>query len=194
MEGDDSPRPMTLDPLASDPSRPRSFGADGFDPRATRIPIAHRDDVTTELWVGGSYTAFGQPLASSDLRGAWLVDCVGELTDVFRDAAAACFMCVFEDIDDVPSSYERIDALARAIGRVMLGAAPGDALEASPDPLPDSPDRVYVLCKQGLNRSALVAGRILRELGATGPAAVAEIRRGRPGALTNLTFERLIHE
>ena len=190
MEGDDGTRAMTLDPLASDASTPRSVGVRGFDPRATRIPIAHRDDVTTELWMGGSYTAFGQPLAASDLRGAWLVDCVGELTDVFRDAAAACFMRVFEDIDDVPSSYARIDALARAIGRVMVGAAPGDALEAPPEP----PDRVYVLCKQGLNRSALVAGRILRELGATGPAAVAEIRRRRPGALTNLTFERLIRE
>jgi protein-tyrosine phosphatase len=40
----------------------------------------------------------------------------------------------------------------------------------------------------GFNRSALVAGLILCELGYTGPDAVSRLRARRPGALFNDTF------
>jgi protein-tyrosine phosphatase len=40
----------------------------------------------------------------------------------------------------------------------------------------------------GYNRSALVAGLILCELGFTGPDAVARLRERRPGALFNERF------
>jgi protein-tyrosine phosphatase len=40
----------------------------------------------------------------------------------------------------------------------------------------------------GYNRSALVAGLILVELGMTGPEAVARLRTRRPGALYNPIF------
>jgi protein-tyrosine phosphatase len=43
-------------------------------------------------------------------------------------------------------------------------------------------------CTSGFNRSALVAGLILTELGATGAEALARIRARRPGALFNETF------
>jgi protein-tyrosine phosphatase len=49
-----------------------------------------------------------------------------------------------------------------------------------------------VMCKQGLNRSALMAGLILRELGASPAEVVEAIRAARPGALTNQTFVRLL--
>jgi protein-tyrosine phosphatase len=48
------------------------------------------------------------------------------------------------------------------------------------------------MCTQGFNRSALVAGMILRELGASPDAIVEAIREARPGALTNQTFVRLL--
>lgn len=43
-------------------------------------------------------------------------------------------------------------------------------------------------CGMGFNRSALVAGVILTELGMPGPQAVARLRERRPGALFNEKF------
>jgi len=48
--------------------------------------------------------------------------------------------------------------------------------------------RVLSHCGMGFNRSALVAGLILRELGHSGPAAVEQLRERRPGALYNPIF------
>jgi len=43
-------------------------------------------------------------------------------------------------------------------------------------------------CTSGFNRSALVAGLILRELGLSGAEALARVRARRPGALYNEAF------
>jgi protein-tyrosine phosphatase len=43
-------------------------------------------------------------------------------------------------------------------------------------------------CGMGFNRSALVAGRILHELGMPGPEIVTRLRARRPGALFNDCF------
>lgn len=43
-------------------------------------------------------------------------------------------------------------------------------------------------CGMGYNRSALVAGLIMHELGAEGPDIVARLRARRPGALFNEVF------
>jgi protein-tyrosine phosphatase len=48
--------------------------------------------------------------------------------------------------------------------------------------------RVLAHCGMGFNRSALVAGSILIELGMPGPTAVARLRERRPGALFNDRF------
>jgi protein-tyrosine phosphatase len=48
--------------------------------------------------------------------------------------------------------------------------------------------RVLTHCGMGLNRSGLVAGLILTQMGVPGPAAVARIRERRPGALFNEMF------
>jgi protein-tyrosine phosphatase len=48
--------------------------------------------------------------------------------------------------------------------------------------------RVLSHCGMGFNRSALMAGLILVELGMSGEAAVAQIRARRPGALYNDRF------
>jgi protein-tyrosine phosphatase len=48
--------------------------------------------------------------------------------------------------------------------------------------------KVLAHCSMGYNRSALVAGLILTELGLDGPAAVERLRQRRPGALYNERF------
>ena len=53
----------------------------------------------------------------------------------------------------------------------------------------ESGQKVLSHCGMGFNRSALVAGVILVQRGLSGSEAVARIRRRRPGALFNETFE-----
>ena len=159
-----------------------------FEPRATRLPITHRDDIEVELWVGGADTALGEAVEPHHLEGAWLIDCAGDLPPAFRAAAAACFPRVFADIEVIPSSYHRLEGLARDVAAVILG----EALEASELAGHIRPLRLLVMCKQGFNRSALMAGLILRELGASPAEIVEAIRAARPGALTNQTFLRLL--
>jgi protein-tyrosine phosphatase len=52
--------------------------------------------------------------------------------------------------------------------------------------------RVLSHCGMGYNRSALVAGLILIELGMPGAAAVDRLRERRPGALYNDRFARFL--
>jgi protein-tyrosine phosphatase len=72
-----------------------------------------------------------------------------------------------EDLPDLP----KLDAVAR------LGAS-----------LVASGHKVLSHCGMGFNRSALVAGLILVQLGRTGDEAVGLLRQRRPGALFNETF------
>lgn len=53
----------------------------------------------------------------------------------------------------------------------------------------ESGQKVLSHCGMGFNRSALVAGGILVRQGLSGVEAVARIRKRRPGALFNETFE-----
>ena len=55
-----------------------------FEPRATRLPITHRDDIEVELWVGGADSAIGDPVEEHHLEGAWLIDCAGDLPQRFK--------------------------------------------------------------------------------------------------------------
>lgn len=53
--------------------------------------------------------------------------------------------------------------------------------------------RVLVCCQAGLNRSGLVSGLALRNLGVGGESAVRKIRRARgPSALGNASFARVV--
>ena len=160
-----------------------------FEPRATRIPITHRDDVDVEIWVGGSDTAIGDEVEVLHLDGAWIIDCAGEIPKDFREAALAVYPRVFADLEVVPSNMERLEALAQEIAAGILAEA---VVEPSDTDGAQRPERVFVMCTQGFNRSALVAGMILRELGAHPDAIVEAIRQARPGALTNQTFVRLL--
>ncbi|HXH23524.1 MAG TPA: hypothetical protein VNN10_16020 [Dehalococcoidia bacterium] len=159
-----------------------------FEPRATRLPITHRDDIEVELWVGGADSAIGDPVEEHHLEGAWLIDCAGDLPQRFKEAAAAWFPRVFADLEVVPSSFHRLERLAKDVAAAVLG----EALDATELAGHAAPLRLMVMCKQGMNRSALMAGLILRELGASPSEIVEAIRAARPGALTNQTFVRLL--
>lgn len=52
--------------------------------------------------------------------------------------------------------------------------------------------RVLVTCWMGRNRSGVVAGLALRELGLPGWRAAERVRRARDGALTNQHFYRMV--
>jgi protein-tyrosine phosphatase len=74
------------------------------------------------------------------------------------------------DDDDLPN-LDKLRAIA------LLGAS-----------LVRAGHRVLSHCGMGYNRSALVAGLILHELGLSGPEVVAQLRARRPGALFNEHF------
>jgi protein-tyrosine phosphatase len=78
----------------------------------------------------------------------------------------------FEDDDQQLPDLTKLRAIARLAGSLI-----GEG------------HRVLSHCGMGFNRSALMAGLILIDLGMTGTQAVARIRERRPGALFNAGFE-----
>jgi hypothetical protein len=162
---------------------PRFQPGDEFDVRASHIPLV---GASAELWIGGSHTVVGEPLEAGQFARSWLIDCAGELPPMVHTSAANYIPRVFEDIEQTPPQYDEILRLAGSVAELLRGSAPADGS--------DHPHRIYVLCKQGFNRSGLVAGRIMRALGVPGETVVSEIRRHRRGALANDAFTRLLNE
>jgi hypothetical protein len=159
------------------------------EPRATRILLPRHPGLRTELWVGGAHSAVGEPLCPADMDGAWVIDCANDMPAPYRDAAALWLFRVFSDIEEIPAAWPRISALTRSLALCLAGAVDGrDGWEHPYEP----PSRLYVLCTQGLNRSGLIAGRILRELGLAGDEALDTQTTHRPGAMNNLTSARLV--
>ncbi len=169
--------------FTGDPLVPRTHPR-RFDVRATRIDLQHvwerQAGLRAELWVGGGDTALGEPVGVADVAGAWVVDCAGELPQDLMAAAGRWIPRVFEDLEQEPPHYDRV----RLLSRQLAGSLAGD----------DPPARLYVMCKQGFNRSGLVAGRILRELGLRPSVAIELLESHRPGALSNAAFRRLVEE
>lgn len=153
-------------------------------PYATRLSLAHRPELAATLWMGGTQSALGSPIAHRELARAVVIDCAGELPDGYRRSAALYVPCVFTDLEAPPARLAAIEALvADLAGRIRGAVSP-----SAPEPL----ERVYLLCQAGMNRSGLLAGLLLRALGEDADAAIDGIRRLRPGALSNQTFEALI--
>jgi hypothetical protein len=112
-----------------------------------------------------------EPLARSGIDV--VIDLEGGLDSCIPTLTNHCLYVYFPFEDD----NEQLPCLTklRAIGR--LGAA-----------LVADGHRVLSHCGMGFNRSALVAGLILVELGMPGPLAVERLRARRPGALYNDGF------
>ncbi len=139
--------------------------------RASRI---HAVSGGGSLWMGGVNSVSGSPIDPKQLDGAHVIDCAGELPDAFRHSAALWSQCYFADVRSSPAQFARIKQLASIAARDLEH---GDVL---------------VFCRFGNNRSGLVAGLTLRELGFSGQEAIVAIRSKRPGALANLDFLDLV--
>jgi hypothetical protein len=139
--------------------------------------------------MGGANSLHGELLVPDELCDAWLIDLAGELPDEYRSACAHWLPRVFADIEAVPQHFDRLDALARSLAACMSGDTHADGWPHPHEP----PRRLYVMCQQGMNRSGLLTGLILRALGVSTEDALAAIA-SRPGALTNQTYLRLLHE
>ncbi len=100
-----------------------------------------------------------------------IIDLEGDLDVGVPTVPNQCLYIYFPILDDGLPDLAKLHAVGR------LGAS-----------LVEAGHRVLSHCGMGYNRSALVAGLILCELGFTGPDAVARLRRRRPGALFNQHF------
>ena len=102
-----------------------------------------------------------------------VVDLDGALDSCVPETANHCLYVYFPfaDDDEALPDLSKLSAIARLSAQLIRDE-----------------QRVLVHCGMGFNRSALVAGLILTELGMTGSAAVARLRERRPGALFNDLF------
>lgn len=150
-------------------------------PRASLVLAAgEAGNPGTEVWMGGARSHIGDAVTESLVAVSWLVDCAGDMPSAHRTAAGLWVACVFADHDGPLPPSLRLDNVVADAAR----AARGD--HGQP------PDRIYVMCTHGMNRSGLVTGLILRSLGVDGPEAVERIRAARPGALSNLHFRDML--
>ena len=130
------------------------------------------------LWMGGAHALHGEAIEIEAARRSWIIDCAGDVENEYREAAGRFLPIVFLDVEEQPSAFARISEIAREVaGRLALGE-PGQS--------------AYILCTHGMNRSGLVTGLILRELGYAPEETVRLIRAARPGSLSNHAFMRLL--
>ncbi len=100
-----------------------------------------------------------------------VIDLEGDLDHCIPAVPNQVLYVYFPIEDDKLPDLNRLNAVAQ------LGAS-----------LVHKGERVLVHCGMGYNRSALVAGTILCELGLRGTEAVRQVRERRPGALFNEVF------
>jgi hypothetical protein len=106
-----------------------------------------------------------------------VIDLEGGLDTCIPTLVNHCLYIYFPIADD----EEALPNLIKLRGIARLGAS-----------LVREGHRVLSHCGMGYNRSALVAGLILMELGMPGPEVVARLRERRPGALFNEGFAKFI--
>ncbi len=130
------------------------------------------------IWMGGAHTMLGTSISLEVVERAWVFDLAGDMPPAYRSRAKRWVSRVFADIDSVPREFEGLRATVREMAK---------ELEAG-----TGPEGVYVMCQHGMNRSGLVSGLLLRELGMSGSGAIERIVQARPGSLSNVAFRRLV--
>lgn len=148
-----------------------------WDPPRASLVVTH-GRLQARLWMGGAHALRGDVLEIETARRAWVIDCAGDVEDEYRAAAGRFLPIVFLDVEEQPASLGRISSIASEVAASLTSGTPGQS--------------AYVLCTHGMNRSGLVTGLILRELGYDPEEAVRLIRAARPGSLSNHTFVRLL--
>lgn len=142
------------------------------------LAAGEADNPATEVWMGGAHSLIGETLDAAISR-SWVVDCAGDMPTAHRTSAGLWVACVFADIDGPLSPSLRLEEVVeRASFAVRTPAS--------------APERIYVMCTHGMNRSGLVTGLLLRALGIEGREAIDRIRLARPGALSNQHFHNLV--
>ena len=149
-------------------------------PRASLVLTAGELGSCSNIWMGGAHSHRGDEILHEALGGAWLIDTAGDMPTEHRAAALRMIACVFVDSEGVPSPFWRIEQTVE------------DAMNAARGESGPAPTDIYVVCQHGMNRSGLVTGLLLRQLGLEAGEVIDRIRRQRPGALSNHTFERLL--
>lgn len=156
-------------------------------PRASRIRATELDRLGVELWMGGADALHGELVQPENLHDAWLLDVAGDMPPAYRAACGHWLSRVFADMEQPPQAYHRLQQLASSIAACISGAVAESTWEHPAHP----PRRVYVMCQQGMNRSGLLTGLILRALGVSIEDTLTAIAT-RPGALTNQTYVALL--
>ena len=131
------------------------------------MPLIQIDDAG-QLFISPIITDW-TPLADAGIDTVF--DMEGGLDACIPTAPGSCLYIYFPIFDEELPPLSRLDGIA------SLGAH-----------LIRNGHRVLSHCGLGYNRSALVAARILHQLGMSGPDALARIRERRPGALFNEVF------
>lgn len=148
-------------------------------PRASLLAIPG-DLCAPAILMGGAHTPHGNAISLEGLERAWVVDLAGDMPATYRERSGRWFARVFPDLDgDVPA-LPRLRSLAAELTHEIRNGASADV------------DRLYVMCQHGMNRSGLMAGLILRELGLSGEEALTRIVAARPGSLSNQAFRAII--
>lgn len=148
-------------------------------PRASLVAISG-ELCEAAILMGGAHTMHGNDVRLDGIERAWVVDLAGEMPAAYREAAGRWFVRVFPDLDGEIPMLTRLRGLAAEVAR-DLRYADGRG-----------PERLLVMCHHGMNRSGLVTGLVLRELGLSGPEAVSRIVVARPGSLSNHAFRAII--
>jgi hypothetical protein len=130
--------------------------------------------------MGGAHSLIGDAIDGAHLSSSWVIDCAGDMHVSYRVQAGKFLACVFPDLDGPLASSSYVERTVETTLAVIANRN-GDA-----------PERIYVMCQHGMNRSGLVSGLILRGLGVEGREAVDRIRMARPGALANEYFRQLV--
>ena len=149
-----------------------------YDPPRANVLAAPGELTAAGIWMGGAHSSFGHPITLGSIDSAWVIDCAGDMPLDYRNRAGRWFARVFADLDAVPSAMDAIRELASNVATALA--------------TDDAPDHLYIVCQYGMNRSGLVSGLILRELGLPGTETVSRILAARPGALSNQAFRRLV--
>lgn len=132
------------------------------------------------ILMGGAHTMHGNDVRLDGIERAWVVDVAGEMPLAYREAAGKWFVRVFPDLDGEIPMLPRLRGLAAEVAR-DLRRADGDG-----------PIQLLVMCHHGMNRSGLMTGLVLRELGLSGSEAINRIVAARPGSLSNRAFRAIV--
>jgi hypothetical protein len=155
--------------------------AEAAAPRASLILAAHESpNGYTEVWMGGAHSHHGEELVPGALANAWVIDCAGDIPPGYREVTGRWIACVFPDLDGPLATSNRV------------AHAASEAAGIAREPAAAAPERIYVMCQHGMNRSGLVTGLILRQLGLPPRETIDRIRRARPGALANDHFRLML--